>query len=165
LRLFDACMSTVRLPRHAADSELPGGREVDRPAAVGSRLEIVYAEREGQPPLPVMLFDADVRCAWLIDSGTCALADALMPAMRPASVGVALLLALGSLAYAPLAIVAAGYAGYRMLRREFRRRVLHAQVEAHLCRTLLDEPPQTDQRSVRSFQISGNSTTSSILRR
>jgi hypothetical protein len=111
----------------------------------GRALRVVCAERDGREPLAVMLVDERAQHAWMIDRGTRRLAEERMPPMRPASVGAALAMAAGALAYPPLAGAAVGYAGVRALRREFRRRMLHAEVEMHLREALLEGIPSAPQ--------------------
>lgn len=114
--------------------------------------------------LPLVTLDLDSYQAQVQPNAVLELARSLSRPMRIRSVAVALILALLSLEWAPWAVVAVAYCAWRLVRRAYKTRTLAAEIEMHLIRQLGMEWP-TIQRSVRSFQISGNSTTSSILRR
>ncbi len=155
----------VQFRCYAADNPALASLPLPQPGA-GRRLQVVCVERAPLPPLPLMVLDEATHEAWMLGAGTRRFAESRMPPTRPASVGAALPRAVGSLAWPPLAIGAVGYAGYRAARRSFRRRMLHAETEVALTRWLADHAGDgAAYRSVRSFQISGNSTTSSIVRR
>jgi len=119
----------------------------------------------GGPPLPVCQVHPDTASPWLVEPGTRAVARALTPPMRPASVVTFGVLSWLSL-LDPLALVlAVGYGGVRWARRTLLTRSIQCEFEAHLGLAFSATVPAAAYRSVRSFQISGNSTTSSILRR
>lgn len=158
----------IRLVRRAADAlQFPAGELP--PDVPRSRLLVVCAELDGRPTLPLMAVEPEALQAWMLDGGTRALVEQAVPPMRPGSLGFAVLLAAGALWWAPLGLAALAYAGHRGLRRATLRRRLQAHIEDTLRVWLAEEPPTLPlapgYRSVRSFQISGNSTTSSILRR
>jgi hypothetical protein len=129
--------TTVRLAWGAVDRDTFRGAELAR-LHFAARLQLLSADCAAGRALPVMVVDRDARRAWIVARGTRALADDLMPAMRPLSLGVALGLAGASLAYPPLAVAAAVYAGFRVARRELERRSIHCAIESFLHRTLID---------------------------
>jgi hypothetical protein len=150
----------VRLPV----GDLRVGRPLPSLPGAARATEWLCAERHGQPPLALAAMWPQQRQAWTLGDSVGQLAREAMPPMRTASVGLALSLAAGSLAWAPLAACAVAYCGWRATRRALLRHRLRTEIEVALHRAIVTgEAP--DYRSVRSFQISGNSTTSSILRR
>ena len=131
MQTFRSRSVTIRFAWSAVDREaVPGAGLAEFRFA--RQLQLVSAEAPARRPVPVMVVDAGERRAWLMSRGTRALAAALMPPMRPASVGAALVLAAASLSYPPLAALAATYAAVRFVRRELVRRAIHCEIEAHL---------------------------------
>lgn len=150
----------VRLPAAA----LPIGPRSLPFDAARFATEWLCAERGGHPPLALAALRPDARQAWMVGQAIEQLVEESLPPMRPGSVGAALALAAASTLWAPFALAAVGYGGWRASRRALLRHRLRTEIECALHRLIVTgEAP--DYRSVRSFQISGNSTTSSILRR
>jgi hypothetical protein len=145
-----------------------GDRRIDRRAPSGPgalrATEWLCAERSGRPPLALAAMRPQDRQAWTLGEAVGALAEEAMPLMRPVSIGIALALAAGSLLWAPLAAAAMSYGLWRATRRALLRHRLRTEIDGALHHAIV-LGDAGDYRSVRSFQISGNSTTSSILRR
>ncbi len=166
--MSEEVVPAIRLVRCSAQeaqfpaSELPGG--VPR-----ERLLVVCAEPDDGPALPLMAVEPASRQAWMLDGGTRSLVEASLPPMRPGSLAFAALLGVGAFWWEPSGLAALAYAGHRGMARALRRHRVQREIETALRRWLAEDPPGSAEapgyRSVRSFQISGNSTTSSIFRR
>jgi hypothetical protein len=167
-----------RLIYFHADARAIAGPEAGDLA--GRPVTVVTAHWPGVGRRPLMLIDVAGGQGRLQGPALRALSRALLPAMRSPSLGLVALLALGGLVWPPLLGVALVYAGWRAVWRWQRRREIEAELASHLIGQVAGQwPPAADAaslpamlaagaaayRSVRSFQISGNSTTSSILRR
>ena len=139
MEIIRAHSTTVRLAWGDVDRDSLPGIELAR-LRFAKRLQLLSALCGEGRALPVMVVDADGRRAWLVARGTRALADALMPAMRPLSLGVAVALATASLACPPLAAAAALYAACRAAGRELERRSIRCEIESQLRRSLVDAP-------------------------
>lgn len=134
---------------------------------------------EGVPGLaqrPLLLVDVAGGQGRIQAAGVAALARALLPPVHAGLLGLAVALAALSLAWAPAAIGAAASALGLAARRAWLGRAIQRELEAHLIDQVAADWPRAaaaatlpgmlaDYRSVRSFQISGNSTTSSMRRR
>jgi hypothetical protein len=165
-----------RLVYFHADARAIAGPEAGDLA--GRAVTVVTAHWPGVGRQPLMLIDVAAGQGRLQRPALRALSRALLPPIRSASLGGVALLALGGLVWPPLLVVALLYAAWRAAWRWQRRRAIDAELSSHLIGQVAGEWPRAATaaslpamlaagayRSVRSFQISGNSTTSSILRR
>jgi hypothetical protein len=164
-----------RSVRFRADARVIAGAETGELA--GRPVTVVTADGlAGFEQRPLLLVDIAGGHGRIQNRGVAALARALLPALPSRWLAVAVALALGSLWWAPAAVGALACALGLVARRELLRREIQGELESHLIDQIAAHWPRAaaaatlpgmlaDQRSVRSFQISGNSTTSSILRK
>ena len=161
--------------RFRADARVIAG--ADAGEFSGRPVTVVTAEGwPGHEGRPLLLVDVAGGQGRVRHEGVAALARAVQPPVRPLPLAAALGLALLSLWWAPAAAGAAMLAVLVAVRRRLMRREIERELAAHLIEQIAADWPRAaaaatlpgmlaGYRSVRSFQISGNSTTSSILRR
>jgi hypothetical protein len=106
----------------------------------GMRVRLLCADSKALRAVPVAVADGESSRPWLIEHGTRAVAAALLPAMAPQSLAIALMFAAGSLVQPQLVAAAIGYVGLHFLHREYARRTLRCELESHLRRELALAP-------------------------